>query len=111
MRAWVYLQRNAWEGVMKPDSEIRAIQERVNKVLPRILGPDPLRPVKVLVRRGDKEGTALVQLSYPARGEVKGYDPGKQLTVSSDVELLSKWTDLAFADFVAKAVRKLLSGE
>ena len=96
---------------MKPDAEIRAIQERVNNVLPRLLGPDPLRPVKVLVRRGEKEGSALVQLSYPGRGTDKDYERGKQLIVPGDVVLLTKWTDLAFADFVAKAVKQLLSRE
>lgn len=96
---------------MKPDAEIKAIQERVNKVLPRILGPDPLRPVTVLVRRGEKEGTALVQLSYPDRRTEKDYARGQSLIVPGDVALLTKWTDLAFADFVAKAVKKLLSPE
>jgi hypothetical protein len=65
----------------------------------------------VLVRRGDKEGSALVQLSYPDRGTEKDYEPGKQLIVPGDVALLAKWTDLAFPDFVAKAVKQLLSRE
>jgi hypothetical protein len=96
---------------MKPDAEISAIQERVNKILPLVLGPDPLRPVKALIRRGEKEGAALVQLFCPDRGTEQDYERGKQLIVSGDVALLTKWTDLAFADFVAKAVKQLLSRE
>jgi hypothetical protein len=93
---------------MKPDAEIRKIQERVDKVLPRILGPDPLRPVKVWVRRGEKEGTALVHFSYSERGQFNNNEPAKQVVSSHDVELLTKWTDLAFADFIAKGVKQLL---
>ena len=97
--------------MVKPDAEIEAIQERADKVLPRLVGESPNRAVMVLVRRGEREGSALVQLSYPARGEVKDYEPGKQLILTGDVALLTKWTDLAFADFLAKAVKKLLTPE
>jgi hypothetical protein len=96
---------------MKPDAEIRAIQGRVDKVLPRLVGDAPDRPVKVLVRRGEKEGSALIHLSYSVRGDVKDYEPGKQLIVLGDVARLTKWTDLAFADFLAKSVKKLLTPE
>ena len=95
---------------MKPDAEIRAIQERADKLLPSVVPRTANRPVEVLVGRGREAGTAFVQVSYGVREDVREYAPNK-VRVSLDVALLKGWTDLAFKDFLDKAVKKLLTSE
>ena len=96
---------------MKPDAEIKAIQARVNKLLSRVLGDLPDRPVKVLVRGGQKEGTTLMTLSYEGRWLDNAYEPGQQRLITLQHDLLLKWTDLALAGFLAKEVKELLQPE
>lgn len=96
---------------MKPDAEIRAIQARADKLLPSVVPKTFDRPVSVLVRRGKPEGIALVQLSSPARGGVEDYERSQTRSRGAEVALLTRWTDLALADFLANAVGQLLQRE
>lgn len=96
----------------RPNAELLALQERVNKHLPRLMAETADRPVKVLVQRGQKEGTALVRLWYEDRGSIAAdYEPGRQLILSEPVSVLAKLPDLAFADWLAKAVMRLPRAE
>lgn len=97
---------------MKPDAEIRAIQERADRLLPTVVPKTFDRPVKVFVRRGEKEGSALVQFSYEDRwvGEEgrKVHERGAAIQDIQQVSLLTKWVDLAFKDFLDRSVKRLL---
>lgn len=100
------------EAVAKPDSEVSELQERIDKALPRVVGDAPDRPMKVLVRRGEKTGTALVLLWFEDRGSVPSdYEPGRQLVLTEPIEALTKLTNREFADWLAKAVTRLLRPE
>jgi hypothetical protein len=97
---------------MKPGPEVKALQDRLNKMLPRIVGESPDRPVKILVQTGTPREIVNVRLWYDARGTVGvDYEPDKGLVVSRSLSELTKLPDLALADFLAKEVKRLLYPE
>lgn len=95
--------------MVRPDALVAAVQERLNEHLPRVITDGADRPVKILVRRGAEEGTALVRLWYEDRGTIPSdYEPGRQLVLSASLRDLANLPDLAFADWLVKAVNRLL---
>jgi hypothetical protein len=96
---------------MRPGPEVKALQDRLNKLLPRIEGDSPVRPVKILVQTGNPPEIVNVNLSYAARGESKDAESGKGLVLSRKLSELTALPDLALADFLAGAVKRLLNPE
>jgi hypothetical protein len=94
---------------MKPGPEVKALQDRLDKLLPRIEGDSPVRPVKILVQTGNPPEIVNVNFSYAARGEGEDYEPGKGLLLSRKLSELAALPNLALADFLAGAVKRLLS--
>ena len=93
----------------KPDVEVIAIQERLKKHLPRVLGKSPDRPVNALVRRGEERDTVLVRFWYDDRGtHPHDYEAGRQLALSERLHRLTTLPDLAFVDWLTKCVTRLL---
>src|SRR5216684_8175713 len=101
--------RHVWEDVMKPGPEVKGLQDRLERMLPRIVSEAPDRPVKILVQTGSQEDSVNVRLWYDAQGAMGvDYEADKGLVLSRSLSELTRLPDLALADFLAGAVKRLL---